>query len=209
MRTALAEIQVTAFAGEPLADAASLRRELQEHNPHVVVAAPRQLAALTTALSHDFMQEGDLALRGILSSAEPLPASLAVALQTNYGLLVLDHYGMTETGYGGGVECPARHGYHLRELDLLVEVVDMATGEPLPDGHEGEVVITTLTREAMPLIRYKTGDAAAMLPGPCRCGSPLRRLGTVRGRIVRKGAAYSVEKTAKGSFRERTARASL
>lgn len=200
LREALGSIGVTAFVGEPLADAESLGRELALYNPQAIVAAPRQLTPLLDVLARP---GADFALRGILSSAEQLPPGLAETLEKRYGLLVLDHYGLTETGYGGGVECPAHHGLHWRELDLLLEIVDARTGEALPEGREGEVVISTLTREAMPLIRYKTGDYASLLPGPCRCGSPLRRLGPIRGRIVRRGREYSVKILDKGAFGEK------
>jgi phenylacetate-coenzyme A ligase PaaK-like adenylate-forming protein len=209
LREALGEQGVTVFTGEPSAQPDSLHRELTEYNPHVIVAAPGQLASLAALLADERDIRQRLALRGILSSAESLPPELARILQGRYGFLVLDHYGMTETGYGGGVECPAHHGYHLRELDLLVEIVGIESGMPLCDGEEGEIVITTLTREAMPLIRYRTGDAASLLPGPCRCGSPLRRLSAVQGRIVRADAAYSIENIAKGRFYESTAHPSL
>jgi phenylacetate-coenzyme A ligase PaaK-like adenylate-forming protein len=95
---------------------------------------------------------------------------------------------MTEMGYGGGVECDAHDGYHLREADLFMEIVDPTTGRVLPDGVSGEVVVTTLTRRAMPLIRYRTGDQARLLPDYCPCGSTLRRLGKVQGRLT-NGAA--------------------
>jgi phenylacetate-coenzyme A ligase PaaK-like adenylate-forming protein len=210
LREARGEKGVTVFTGEPLTNPDSLRRELTEYNPHAIIAAPRQLASLAALLSGERPADiRRIALRGILSSAESLPPDLARTLRSRYALQVLDHYGMTESGYGGGVECLAHDGYHLRELDLVVEIVDIESGRPLPDGEEGEIVITTLTREAMPLIRYRTGDAASMLPGPCRCGSPLRRLSAVKGRIVRTDSSYSVGNIAKGSFYERTAHASL
>ena len=208
LREALGEKGVAVFSGEPLAKPDSLRREMAKYNPHAIIAAPRQLAPLVALLSPS-LDIRRLALGGILSSTETLPSELVHILQNRYGLLVLDHYGMTETGYGGGVECPAHDGYHLRELDIFFEIVDIESGMPLPDGEAGELVITTLAREAMPLIRYRTGDAASMLPGPCRCGSPLRRLSAIRGRIVRKDAAYSIEQLVKGIFCERTAHASL
>ena len=209
LREALGEQGITVFAGAPAATPAGLRREIAEYDPHVVIAAPRQLASLAALLAEAPWDGRRIALRGILSSAENLPPELADALQKRFGLQVLDHYGMTESGYGCGVECPAHDGHHLRELDLLVEIVDIASGVPLPDGELGEIVLTTLTREAMPLIRYRSGDAAAMLPGPCRCGSPLRRLSPVKGRIVREGATYDIAHIAKGHFGERTACASL
>jgi phenylacetate-coenzyme A ligase PaaK-like adenylate-forming protein len=85
-------------------------------------------------------------------------------------------------GFGGGVECEALAGYHLREADLYFEVVDHKTGETCPDGSMGEVVFTTLTRQGMPLIRYRTGDIALMITRPCPCGSVLKRMDYVRGR---------------------------
>ena len=75
-------------------------------------------------------------------------------------------------------------GYHLREADLFVEVIDPITGNHQPEGADGEVVFTTLSRNAMPLIRYRTGDLARLIPEACPCGSGLRRLGKVRGRVA-------------------------
>jgi phenylacetate-coenzyme A ligase PaaK-like adenylate-forming protein len=89
---------------------------------------------------------------------------------------------MTETGLGGGVECEALNGYHLREADLFFEVVDHETGEICPDGVVGEVIFTTLTREGMPLIRYRTGDMASFITDSCPCGSVLRRMDKIKGR---------------------------
>jgi len=91
---------------------------------------------------------------------------------------------MTEMGLGGGVECRARRGLHLREVDMYFEVVDPATGAPLADGETGEVVFTTLTRRGMPLIRYRTGDAGRFIPGDCPCGTALKTLASITGRIA-------------------------
>jgi len=90
---------------------------------------------------------------------------------------------MTEMGWGGGVECEARNGYHLREADLFVEIVDPETGRLLPDGEFGEIVATTLTRTGMPLIRYRTGDISRFHALPCACGTVLKRLDRIFGRI--------------------------
>ena len=156
---------------------------LRKTAPHALVAMPTQLAHL-----RDIMPQGLPNLTGILSSAEWLDTSLATDLRTRWHCEVLNHYGLTETGYGCAVECPAHDGFHLRALDVYVEIVDVAHGHPLPLGEPGEVVVTTLHREAMPLLRYRTGDMASLLPGPCACGSPLPRLGSILGRLVRDGA---------------------
>jgi phenylacetate-CoA ligase len=89
---------------------------------------------------------------------------------------------MTEMGFGAAMSCAAQDGYHLREADLLFEIIDPVSGKPLPNGHMGEVVFTTLNHQAMPLIRYRTGDLAAIINRPCPCGSKLRRMAWVQGR---------------------------
>jgi phenylacetate-CoA ligase len=76
------------------------------------------------------------------------------------------------------------NGYHMREADLLFEIIDPVSGEVLPDGCEGEVVFTTLTRQGMPLIRYRTGDISKFMTEPCPCGSVLKRMAPVRDRLL-------------------------
>lgn len=159
----------------------ALARWLDQAEAHCLVAAPAQLANLLTW----FPAAGPKNLVGVLSSAEPLDAALGQSLRQHWQCEVLDHYGLTETAYGGAVECAAHNGFHVRELDVLIEIVDISGSKVLQHGQAGEVVITTLQREAMPLVRYRTGDVARILPGPCACGSPLRRLGPVLGRIER------------------------
>jgi len=90
---------------------------------------------------------------------------------------------MTEMGLGGGVECQARRGYHLREADLYFEIVEPRTGKPVPEGEQGEVIFTTLTRVGMPLIRYRTGDLSRFIPGWCPCGTSLRTLARITRRL--------------------------
>lgn len=173
----------------------ALAQWLEQAKPHCLVAAPAQLALL---LKH-FPDRGPEGLAGILTSAEPLDAALGLALRRAWQCEILDHYGLTETAYGCAVECPAHQGFHVRELDVLIEIVDISGHKVLALGEEGEVVITTLQRQAMPLVRYRTGDVACLLPAPCACGSPLRRLGPVRGRIERKsGQPPCIVRPAKG-----------
>lgn len=176
---ALPRIGATSLAapeGWTPADVPGLIRDL---GARVLVAAPAQLAA-------QLERPVNIAGGAVLSSAEPLDPDLRRALEGAWGCEVFDHWGMTETGYGGGVECAAHSGYHVRMADLLLEIVDPATGAPLPPsktGEPGEILVTTLGPRAMPLIRYRTGDAARLLPGPCPCGCPLPRLGPVPGRL--------------------------
>jgi phenylacetate-coenzyme A ligase PaaK-like adenylate-forming protein len=121
-------------------------------------------------------------IQSVLLSADYVPDAVTAVIGGIWHCPVFAHYGMTEMGLGGGVECAARDGYHLREADLLFEIVHPDTGEPIVDDAPGEVVFTTLTRRAMPLIRYRTGDLAAWKTTPCPCGSAIRRMGKVMGR---------------------------
>ncbi|MDD4369450.1 MAG: phenylacetate--CoA ligase family protein, partial [Oscillospiraceae bacterium] len=116
-------------------------------------------------------------------STDHLPLAVIDAIEKAWHCRVYNHYGMTEMGLGGGIECEARAGLHLREADLYFEIINPVTGAPVPEGEEGEVVFTTLTREGMPLIRYRTGDLASFIPGPCPCGTVLKRLTRVKDRI--------------------------
>jgi phenylacetate-coenzyme A ligase PaaK-like adenylate-forming protein len=120
----------------------------------------------------------------VLLSADYVPDSIIQVLESTWQCRVYTHYGMTETGYGGGVQCGARQAYHLRDADLMVEIVDPDTGSPLPPSRTGEVVLTTLQNEAMPLVRYRTGDLAKMAADPCPCGASLHRLDKVSGRLA-------------------------
>lgn len=177
----LPRLSARGVLGDPTGDPANVLAALIERRPDVLVAAPSQIRrALEDEAVCAAARE---TLRNVLLSAEALPEGWKTLLAARFGATVFDHYGATEMGYGGGVECEAFCGYHLRETDIFFEVVDMATGAPLADGKVGEVVFTTLTPRGMPFVRYRTGDAARMLPGPCPCGSRLRRLGPILGRI--------------------------
>ena len=120
----------------------------------------------------------------VLLSTDHVPHAVVSALETAWGCRVYNHYGMTEMGLGGGVECEMRRGYHVREADLYFEIVHPETGEQVAEGELGELVFTTLTRQGMPLIRYRTGDLSRWLPGQCPCGSVLRTLAPVTRRIA-------------------------
>jgi phenylacetate-coenzyme A ligase PaaK-like adenylate-forming protein len=149
---------------------------LHERDVDVLVGIPVQVLALARA-------DATVRPKAVLLSTDHVPLALIRAVERAWGCTVYGHYGMTEMGLGGGVECDARRGYHLREADLLVEIVDPVTGDPMADGDEGEVVFTTLTREGMPLIRYRTGDLSRFLPGRCPCGTSLRTLERLTRRV--------------------------
>lgn len=122
------------------------------------------------------------ALTGVLLAADYVSPQARGSIARHWGCPIHEQYAMTETGFIGPVTCSAFAGYHLPAADLYCEIVHPDTLLPVPEGEEGEVVLTTLSRRGMPLIRYRTGDRSAFLPGPCPCGSVLPRLRRVSSR---------------------------
>jgi phenylacetate-CoA ligase len=162
---------------DPLALAVWLRNE----RPDVVAGPPVPLLAAARFAAHD--GGAPLRARAALLSSDHIAESVARGLAAAWGADVYRHWGMTETGYGGAVDCAFHGGCHLREDELLVEVVDPASGAPAPIGVLGEIVISTLRRRGTPLLRYRTGDLARLIESPCPCGSTLRRLDGFAGRL--------------------------
>ncbi|MGA3161990.1 MAG: DVU_1553 family AMP-dependent CoA ligase [Terracidiphilus sp.] len=163
-------------------DPAQTLTHMEQEKATCIIGLPVQMLTL---ISDNSACAGSVLrrLRFIVLCSDHVPESLARRLRQRIGCEIFEHYGMTEMGLGGSVDCAAHMGYHLREADLYFEIVDPATGEPLPEGETGEIVFTTLHRTAMPLIRYRTGDLSRFLPGPCGCGTILKRLERVKSRI--------------------------
>jgi phenylacetate-coenzyme A ligase PaaK-like adenylate-forming protein len=159
----------------PPADSHSLVALIREHRYSCVVGLPQHLLALAHVLPFG-------AVRTMLLCSDYAPPALRERIEQLCGCETFLHYGATETGLGGGVECSAHDGCHLRESDLLVEIVDPQSGQTLSEGQAGEVVVTTLNRQAMPLIRYRSGDMARLTTAPCRCGGLTARLTDIAGR---------------------------
>jgi len=141
----------------------------------------------------------DLNLRFAFVGAEPHSPQTRARLEQALDLKAYNVYGLSEMcGPGVAIECSAQEGLHLREDHYLAEIVDPDSGQPLPDGEEGELVLTTLTREAMPLLRYRTRDITRLIPNSCSCGSQHRRIAPIVGRtddmlIVRGTNVYPVQ----------------
>jgi phenylacetate-CoA ligase len=138
-------------------------------------------------LSKELQATRDLSHTGVkvlFLAAEYLPDAMRQELQSIWNCRVHTHYGLTEMGLGVAVECEAGNGYHFNEADLLLEIVDPRTGKPVAAGQEGELVFTTLNREAMPLIRYRTHDISRLIPEPCVCGAAsLLKIDKVKKRL--------------------------
>jgi phenylacetate-CoA ligase len=124
-----------------------------------------------------------LSLRAGVFGAEPWTESMRRHIESMSRIEAFDIYGLSEIiGPGVGCECRHHEGLHIFEDHFYPEIVDPATGEPLPDGNEGELVLTTLSKQAMPMVRYRTRDITMILPGRCECGRSLRRIGRIERR---------------------------
>ncbi|MBS4026644.1 MAG: phenylacetate--CoA ligase family protein [Clostridia bacterium] len=185
LRTGLARLGVEGIIHGPVMDVAHTLRVIEQKQVNTLVGIPTQVLAL--ARYRDSVGKSvQLKLQSVLLSTDHVPDAIVRELQKVWGCRVFNHYGMTEMGLGGGVECQALAGYHLREADLFFEIIDPETGLPVPDGETGEIVFTTLTRRGMPLIRYRTGDIARFIPEPCPCGTVLKRMDRVKSRLSGK-----------------------
>ena len=124
-----------------------------------------------------------LRLRRAFVGAEPYSLETRDRIEKALGVEVFNSYGLSEmNGPGVAFECSERAGMHLWEDHFILEVIDPKTEEPLPDGEAGELVLTTLCRDAMPLLRYRTRDMTSVVPGSCACGRTHRRLARITGR---------------------------
>ncbi len=139
------------------------------------------LGEVATELGVDFRK---LPLKVGVFGAEPWSDSMRKDIEARLGLQALDIYGLSEVlGPGVGIECAeAQNGLHMQEDHFLLEIIDPTSGEILPEGEHGELVITTLTKEGIPLIRYRTRDLTRLETSPCRCGRTTARMMRVQGR---------------------------
>ena len=136
-----------------------------------------------TAISMGIDPAREFHLRVGIHGAEAFSDNFRKELEKKLNYKVLDIYGLTETmGPGVAVECLAQQGLHIAEDHFLCEIIDPATGQVLPDGEWGELVVTTLDREASPVFRYRTRDITRILPGSCPCGRTHRRIDRIHGR---------------------------
>ena len=179
LHKALAKSEITCIVHGVLSDVEKTAQCIEENKITCIVGIPMQVLYLSRVKPELFYSH----ITKVLLSTDYVPDALVEALSFKGTCKVFNHYGMTEMGYGGGVECACLNGYHLRENDLYFEIIDPISGELVQDGEYGEVVFTTLNRQAMPLIRYKTGDRARFLTQPCKCGTFLRRMEKVLGRM--------------------------
>jgi phenylacetate-CoA ligase len=166
---------------------------MRDYRTTALVTTPSHALTVADAALEMGVSPSALSLRHGLFGAEPWSESMRKELEEKLSITATDNYGLSEVmGPGVAGECLERRGLHLAEDHFVFEVIDPETLAPVPDGQVGELVITTLTNEAMPVIRYRTRDLTAILPDRCPCGRTSRRMARVKGRtddmLIVKGA---------------------
>ena len=149
----------------------------------VLTSTPSYALVIAQAVREAGLDPAQLSLELGLFGGEPWTDAMRAQLESELALTAMSFYGLSEMcGPGVAAECSARNGLHVQEDHFLVEVVDPDSGEPLGEGKQGELVFTTLAKEAQPLIRYRTGDIGELDSAPCECGRTLARVTRLVGR---------------------------
>lgn len=158
-------------------------RIMKDMGSTALVSTPSYALHIAEVAEQSGISGSDLGLKIGLFGAEPSTKNLRSEIEERWGLFATNNYGLSEVmGPGVSGECEFRCGMHINEDHFIAEVIDPDTLEPVPYGERGELVLTTLTKEALPLLRYRTKDITRFLPGQCRCGRTLLRMDETSGR---------------------------
>lgn len=156
---------------------------MQDFKTTALVCTPSYALVLADAMMDMGINPNGLSLRYGLFGGEPWSEAMRQEIHQKLGIIATDNYGLSEVmGPGVAGECQQCNGLHVNEDHFLLEILDPKTFEPVAEGEVGELVITTLTKEAFPMIRYRTRDLTRFIPGTCACGRTLKRMERVMGR---------------------------
>lgn len=156
---------------------------LRDFGATVLCCTPSYALHIAEVMRKNGLSKEDLHLKAGIFGAEPWTNEMRLQIERELGLRAFDIYGLTEViGPGVTFECSQQDGMHVNEDHFIVEVIDPETGEPLPDGTEGELVFTCITKEAFPVLRYRTRDVGVVHRGTCACGRTLAKMTKPRGR---------------------------
>lgn len=169
------------------AGAGNSRRQIQlmrDFGTTVIHIIPSYALHLSTIFEEAGVNpQTDIKLRIAFLGAEPHSEKMRRKIEEIYGLKAYNSYGLSEmNGPGVAFECPFQSGMHIWEDSFFAEIIDPDTLEPMPYGEEGELVLTTLMREGMPILRYRTSDLTRIIPEPCECGRTHKRIERIKGR---------------------------
>jgi phenylacetate-CoA ligase len=156
---------------------------MKDFGSTALMCTPSYALFLAETLSDMNIKPADLALRVGLFGAEPWTENMRAEIETRLNISATDNYGLSEViGPGVSFECGQKNGMHINEDHFIPEIIDPESGEVLPSGATGELVLTALSKEACPVIRYRTRDITSLIPEPCRCGRTFLRMTKPRGR---------------------------
>lgn len=156
---------------------------MQDFKTTALVCTPSYALLIADTIFELGINPNSLTLKYGLFGAEPWSEAMRQEIQDKLKIIATDNYGLSEVmGPGVAGECLKQKGLHINEDHFIVEVIDPETLEPLPLGETGELVITTLTKEAFPVIRFRTRDLTRLIPGTCDCGRTFLRMERVKGR---------------------------
>lgn len=156
---------------------------LKDFSPTVLISTPSYAMYMSEVAKAQGVTPDEIKLRIGLFGSEGCTDELRDKIEAGFGLFSTDNYGMSELmGPGVSGECEYRCGLHFAEDHFYPEIIDPSTGEVLPEGESGELVITTLTKEGIPMLRYRTRDITRLTKEPCKCGRTHMRMDKVRGR---------------------------
>jgi len=156
---------------------------MQDFGTTVLTCTPSYALFLAEVMEEIGISPSDLKLQSGVFGAEPWSENMRREIETKLQIDAFDIYGLSEiVGPGVAIECPAKQGLHLAEDHFIAEIIDPETGQNLPDGSMGELVITTITKEALPMIRYRTRDLTKLDRSVCECGRTHTRMQKVLGR---------------------------
>jgi phenylacetate-CoA ligase len=159
----------------------ALMQDFQTTTLHLTPSYALYLAGVIASEGLD--PKRDLFLRRGYLGSEPYSEETRKKIENSLCIDVYNSYGLSEmNGPGVAFECMEKNGMHLWEDNFIMEIIDPETGEKLPEGEKGELVLTTLCREAMPILRYRTRDIVMIIPGKCKCGRTHRRISRIIGR---------------------------
>jgi phenylacetate-CoA ligase len=156
---------------------------MRDYKTSVLVTTPSIARHLLTVMGRMDLTPTELSLKKALLVAAPLPRQVRQDIEAGFQISLASAYGITEVmGPGLAFSCEAGEGFHFSEDHFYPEIIDPASGSPAPPGAEGELVITTLSTYAFPLVRFQSGDRTSLVTEPCPCGRTLMRLGEISGR---------------------------
>ncbi|HHX23262.1 MAG TPA: phenylacetate--CoA ligase [Thermoanaerobacterales bacterium] len=156
---------------------------MQDFGATVLISTPSYALYMAEVAEKMGINPKELPLKYGLFGSEACTEEMRQELQKRWNILVTDNYGLSEVmGPGVSGECEFQDGMHIAEDHFIIEIIDPNTGEQKEYGEEGEVVITTLTKEALPIIRYRTRDISVLNPEPCKCGRTSMRMRKISGR---------------------------